>query len=224
MSAELANTVWRHFVVFAVSILTLSLCHGQEREVDKNHPGPRARLVEGSTHTADAIATPTYKQADTYVIGNEDILAISVWKETEISRTVPVRSDGKISLPLVGEVVAAGKTTTELQELVTDSLRPYISEPAVTVIVQEMRSKKFNILGHVQKPGAYSFSPPLTVVDAIALAGGFRDFAKSKNIYIIRTVGQGEIKRLPFNYKEVVHGIHPEQNILLQTHDTIVVP
>jgi len=92
------------------------------------------------------------------------------------------------------------------------------------VIVQEMRSKKFNILGHVQKPGAYSFSPPLTVVDAIALAGGFRDFAKSKNIYIIRTVGQGEIKRLPFNYKEVVHGIHPEQNILLQTHDTIVVP
>jgi len=222
MSTQPANALWRHSVMFAISILALNLCQAQES--DKNHPGPQARLVEGSAHTADSTPAAAHTQIDTYIIGNEDVLAISVWKEAEISRTVPVRSDGKISLPLVGEIAAAGKTTTQLQELVASSLRPYISEPAVTVIVQEMRSKKFNILGHVQKPGAYAFSPPLTVVDAIALAGGFRDFAKSKNIYVLRTVSEGEIKRFPFNYKEVVQGIHPEQNILLQTHDTIVVP
>jgi polysaccharide export outer membrane protein len=181
-------------------------------------------LLDSSPGSLVAAPVQSNRQTDDYVIGNEDILAISVWKESEISRTVPVRSDGKISLPLVGEILATGKTTTQLQDLLTTSLRPYISEPAVTVIVQEMRSKKFNILGHVQKPGAYAFSPPLTVVDAIALAGGFRDFAKSKNIYILRTVSEGEIKRLPFNYKEVVQGIHQEQNILLQTRDTIVVP
>jgi len=224
MTAQLPSYMLRPFVALAVLPLALALCQAQERESDKNRPGPQARLVDGSAHNTASAPATSNNQPDTYVIGNEDILAISVWKESEISRTVPVRSDGKISLPLVGEILAAGKTTTQLQELVTNSLRPYISEPAVTVIVQEMRSKKFNILGHIQKPGAYAFSPPLTVVDAIALAGGFRDFAKSKNIYILRTVSEGEIKRLPFNYKEVVKGIHPEQNILLQLHDTIVVP
>jgi polysaccharide export outer membrane protein len=210
-------------VTMAVFMLAFAVCQAQERESHKTGP-ETGGLLDSSPGSLVAAPVQSNRQTDDYVIGNEDILAISVWKESEISRTVPVRSDGKISLPLVGEILATGKTTTQLQDLLTTSLRPYISEPAVTVIVQEMRSKKFNILGHVQKPGAYAFSPPLTVVDAIALAGGFRDFAKSKNIYILRTVSEGEIKRLPFNYKEVVQGIHQEQNILLQTRDTIVVP
>jgi len=211
------------FVIVAIAILALTSLQAQERESEQKQLESQARLLGRSPRTPPAVV-PIKNQAGDYIIGNEDILAISVWKESEISRTLPVRSDGKISLPLVGDITAAGRTTAELQDLLTTSLRPYISEPAVAVIVQEMRSKKFNILGHVQKPGTYVFSPPATVMDAIALAGGFKDFAKSKSIYILRPVNEHETKRLQFNYKEVVQGIHPEQNILIQPHDIVVVP
>jgi polysaccharide biosynthesis/export protein len=211
-------------VITAIAILALITTEAQEQNLKTRQLESQARLLDNSPRTVAPAMAPTNDRLGDYVIGNDDILAISVWKESEISRTLPVRSDGKISLPLVGEVTASGRTSAELQDLLTTSLRPYISEPAVTVIVQEMRSKKFNILGHVQKPGTYIFSPPATVIDAIALAGGFKDFAKSKNIYILRPVNEHGTKRLQFNYKEVVQGIHPEQNILIQPHDIIVVP
>jgi len=158
-----------------------------------------------------------------FVIGNEDVLAINVWKEPDISRVVPVRTDGKISLPLIGEIQATGKTPKQLQDDITTGLGAYLSEPEVTVIVQEIRSQRFNILGHVQRPGSYLLSPPMTVVDAIATAGGFRDFAKSTKIYVLRDDG-GKKLRLPFNYKDVIRGKNDEQNIQLQPRDTIVVP
>ncbi len=157
------------------------------------------------------------------MIGNEDVLAISVWKEAELSRVIPVRTDGKISLPLIGELQASGKTPNQLQAEITQGLRSFMSEPEVTVIVQEIKSKRFNILGHVQKPGSYLLNPPTTLVDAIAIAGGFRDFAKIKRIYVLRDDGGKEI-RLPFNYKQVIKGSHTDQNIELQPRDTIVVP
>jgi len=158
-----------------------------------------------------------------FVIGNEDVLAISVWKDPELSRVLPVRSDGKITLPLIGELQATGKTPKDLQDEIITDLQTFISKPKVTVMVQEIKSKRFNILGHVNKPGSYLLAPPTTVVDAIAMAGGFRDFAKTKSIYVLRDDGGKQI-RVPFNYKQVINGSDPDQNIELQPRDTIVVP
>src|SRR5579863_799101 len=116
----------------------------------------------------------------TFVIGNDDVLAINVWKEPDISRSIPVRSDGKISLPLVGEVQAAGITPLKLEQDSAARLKNYIAEPEVTVIVQQVNSQKFNILGQINRPGSYPLTNAATVLDAIAIAGGFRDFAKKK--------------------------------------------
>ena len=159
-----------------------------------------------------------------FVIGNEDVLAISVWKEPEISRVIPVRSDGKISLPLIGELQATGKTPKQLQAEITSELQSYISEPEVTIIVQEIKSQRFNILGHVERPGSYLLTPPMTVVDAIAGAGGPREFAKLKGVYILRRQSDGKSVRISFNYKEALQGKRPEQNITLQARDIVVVP
>ena len=137
---------------------------------------------------------------------------------------MPVRSDGAISLPLVGEVEAGGKTTVELEQEITAKLRTYISEPVVAVMVQEMRSKRFNVLGQVAKPGSYLLTSNTTVLDAIALAGGFRDFAKQKSIYVLRKNPDGSETRLPFNYKDAVKGKNVEQNVKLLPRDSVVVP
>ncbi len=159
-----------------------------------------------------------------YVIGTDDLLAINVWKEQEISRTVPVRSDGKISLPLVGELMAGGQTPLQLEQEITKRLQSYISEPEVTVIVQDSKSRKINILGMVVRPGSYLLTGSTTVLDAIAMAGGFKDFAKQKSIYVLRQGDNGSEQRLPFNYKDVIKGKNTEQNIRLQPRDTVVVP
>jgi polysaccharide biosynthesis/export protein len=161
---------------------------------------------------------------NTYIIGIDDMLAISVWKEPEISKTVPVRSDGKISLPLAGEVQASGQTPLQLEQTLAAKLKSYISEPVVTVIVEKINSQKFNILGQVARPGSFSLTGAATVLDAIALAGGFRDFAKQKSIYVLRKNPDGTESRLPFNYKAVIKGKNQSQNIKLQPGDTIVVP
>lgn len=176
--------------------------------------------------SADPAATTTAVQPhdNTFVIGPDDVLAVNVWKEPEISRSVPVRSDGKISLPLVGEVQASGQTPHQLEVEIAKKLQSYISEPDVTVIVQEIKSQKFNILGLVAKPGAYPLTHSVTVLDAIALAGGFRDFAKQKSIYVLRQNPDGTQARLPFNYKDVIKGKNAEQNIKLQPGDTVYIP
>jgi polysaccharide export outer membrane protein len=161
---------------------------------------------------------------DSYVIGNDDLLAINVWKEPDISRSIPVRSDGKISLPLVGEVQAAGQTPLKLEQAIANKLQNFISQPEVTVMVQQSNSQKFNVLGQVAHPGTFPITNSLTVLDAIALAGGFRDFAKQKSIYILRQSADGTQTRIPFNYKEVLKGTNPAQNIKIQPRDTIVVP
>jgi polysaccharide export outer membrane protein len=171
--------------------------------------------------TAEAATKP---HDNTFVIGNDDVLAINVWKEPDISRSVPVRSDGKISLPLAGEIQAAGLTPLKLEQEIAATLKNYIAEPEVTVIVQQINSQKFNILGQVNRPGAYVITNSATVLDALAVAGGFRDFAKQKSIYVLRQNADGSQTRIPFNYKEVVKGQNPAQNIKLQPRDTIVVP
>jgi polysaccharide export outer membrane protein len=159
-----------------------------------------------------------------YLIGANDVLAINVWKEPDISRSVPVRSDGKISLPLVGELQAGGQTPQQLEQEITKRLQSYISEPEVTVIVTDSKSQKVNILGMVTRPGSYLLTSSTTVLDAIAMAGGFKDFAKQKSVYVLRQAPDGTQQRLSFNYKEVIKGKNPEQNIRLQAGDTVVVP
>jgi polysaccharide export outer membrane protein len=161
---------------------------------------------------------------DTFIIGNDDVLAINVWKEPDISRSIPVRSDGKISLPLVGEVQAAGQTPLKLEKDIASKLQSYISQPEVTVMVQQINSQKFNVLGQVMRPGTFVITNSPTVLDAIAFAGGFRDFAKQKSIYILRQNPDGSQTRIPFNYKDVISGKNTAQNIKLQARDTIVVP
>ncbi len=188
---------------------------------------PHSGHPEGAANTSQteaAKAPGAAPQITDYIIGSDDVLAISVWNEKDISRTVPVRYDGKISLPLIGEIQAAGRTPLDLERDITDRLHNYITSPVVTVIVQEINSKKFNILGEVVKPGSYSLTLAPTVVDAIALAGGFRDFAKRKDVYILRQNADGGQSRIRFNYKKFIKGKHSVQNVHLEPHDTIIVP
>ena len=194
--------------------------------------GPRAQAASQSTAPAPSAQSAASAQTgeaakahdDTFVIGNDDVLIINVWKEPDISRTIPVRSDGKISLPLAGEVQASGRTPLKLEQDIAAKLKNFIGEPEVTVIVQQINSQKFNILGMVNRPGTYPIANSATVLDAIALAGGFKDFAKQKSIYVLRQNPDGTQTRIPFNYKEVVKGQNTAQNIKLQPRDTIVVP
>jgi polysaccharide export outer membrane protein len=184
-----------------------------------------AKLVEPAAVQSAPTEGATKPHDDTFVIGNDDVLSINVWKEPDVSRAaIPVRSDGRISLPLAGEIQAAGKTPLALEQDIASKLQSYISEPEVTVMVTQINSRKFNILGQVTKPGSYPLTNSITVLDAIALCGGFRDFAKKKSIYVLRENADGTQSRIPFNYKEVLKGENPAQNIKLQPHDTIVVP
>ena len=199
------------FVLTGLCVSGVSLAQGK----------PAADAPPSQAAQSDSATKP---HDNTFVIGNDDVLAVSVWKEPDVSRSVPVRSDGKISLPLVGELQAAGRTPLSLERDIAGKLKNYISEPEVTVIVQQINSQKFNILGQVSKPGSYTLTNSATVLDAIALAGGFRDFAKQKSIYVLRQNADGTQARIPFNYKDVVKGKNPEQNIKLQPRDTIVVP
>ena len=180
-------------------------------------------VTTSSAQPAPATEAATNPHDDSFVIGNDDVLAINVWKEPDISRSIPVRSDGKISLPLAGEVQAAGLTPLRLEKDIASKLKNYISEPEVTVMVQQVNSQKFNILGQVARPGSYVIANSLTVLDAIALAGGFRDFAKKKSMYVLRQ-GASRDSRIPFNYKDVSQGKNMTQNIKLQPGDTIIVP
>ena len=187
-------------------------------------PAPAAPAADKQAGAKQGQGSPAAHSDSSYVIGANDVLAINVWKEPDISRSVPVRSDGKISLPLVGELTASGQTPLQLEQEIAKRLQNYISEPEVTVIVTDSKSQKVNIMGMVTKPGAYLLTSATTVLDAIAMAGGFKDFAKQKSIYVLRQAPDGTQKRIPFNYKEVIKGQNSEQNIRLQAGDTLVVP
>ena len=187
--------------------------------------GQPTPAADAGKHAADpATVIKSAPSDDSYVIGANDVLAINVWKEPDVSRSVPVRSDGKISLPLVGELQASGQTPRQLEQEISKRLQSYISEPEVTVIVTDSKSQKVNILGMVARPGTYLLTSSTTVLDAVALAGGFKDFAKQKSIYVLRQAPDGTQKRMPFNYKDVIKGKNPEQNIRLQAGDTVVIP
>lgn len=224
--------VRRYCLVAVGSLLACSagLLSGQQQAGQSQGAQSQVRQPQAVNSAAaepaasDSNSAPA-KQAhdDKFIIGNDDVLNINVWNEQNLSHTVPVRSDGKISLPLVGEIQAAGKTPLQLEGDISARLKNYINTPQVSVMVQEIKSQNFNILGQVAKPGTYSLVTSPTVVDAIAAAGGFKDFAKQKSMYVLRHSGQGET-RIPFNYKDFIKGKSTSQNIQLEPHDTIVVP
>jgi polysaccharide export outer membrane protein len=174
--------------------------------------------------TIQAPAGPTSKSVagPDYVIGADDNLHISVWKEPDLTASLPVRPDGKISLPLLNDVPAAGLTPMQLADSITEKLKKYIADPRVTVVVTAMNSRRIYVLGEVLHTGAVPLLPNMTVLQALATAG-FTQFANVKGIYVLRTENGKQVK-LPFNYKQVVKGADPRQNIALKPGDTVVVP
>src|ERR1700684_3457034 len=184
-----------------------------------NDKQPAAQSAAEDTSAASKAAT----QDPNYIIGAQDVLDISVWKEPEVSRTVPVRPDGKISLPVVNDVQAAGLTPSQLAAQITVSLKKYVTSPQVTVIVATINSQRVYIIGEVNRPGAFPMLPGMNVLQGLSSAGGFTQFAKTKSIYVLR-MENGKQQKYPVNYKEVVSGKHPDQDILLKAGDTIVVP
>lgn len=160
----------------------------------------------------------------TYRIGPGDVLQVEVWKEADASApAVTVRPDGKISLPMLGEVQAAGSTPSELQEALTAQYGRLIRDARVTVMVREVNSQKVYLIGEVRREGAIRLTAPLTVLQALAEAGGITDYAKRKRIYILRVTG-GRQALLPFDYDAVVRGEKVHQNVVLLPGDTVVVP
>jgi polysaccharide biosynthesis/export protein len=221
-TADCGSTRKQHSTTQAFALLALFgvLSIGA---VGQSASAPRPAAPAAGSQSDEKAARGAHSDSS-YVIGADDVLAINVWKEPEVSRSVPVRSDGKISLPLVGELMASGETPLQLEKEITTRLSSYISEPEVTVIVQDSKSQKINILGMVVRPGSYMLTASTTVLDAIAMAGGFKDFAKQKQIYVLRASDDGTEKRMPFNYKDVIKGKNSEQNIRLLPRDTVVVP
>jgi polysaccharide biosynthesis/export protein len=185
----------------------------------------QAALPTQKAAAASASKTMSQGQANDaeYKIGAQDVLRIDVWKEDQLTRTVPVRPDGKITLPLVNDVQAIGLTSMQLAAVITDGLKKYITNPQVTVTIAEINSRRIYVTGEVTRPGAFPLLPNMTVLQALSGSGGFTQFARSKKIYILRTE-DGKQTKIPFNYNEVVGGKKPEQNIALQPGDVIVVP
>lgn len=157
-----------------------------------------------------------------YVIGADDTLFISVWKETDLTNTLPVRADGMISMPLLNDVQAAGLTPMQLGDSITEKLKKYIADPRVTVVVTQMNSQRVYVTGEVMRSGAMTLTPGMTVMQALASAG-FTQFANTKKIYVLRHENGGD-KKFPVDYKRMIKGESSQQNILLKPGDTIVVP
>ena len=185
-----------------------------------NEPKPQA-AAPGSTTAPEKTAESSAAAVDPnkYLIGPEDLLFIRVWREPDFTSPASVRPDGKITLPLIGDVQAGDQTPLQLTKTITEMLGKYINNPDVNVVVTEVRSKKYYIDGEVLKPGTYLLVTPTTVLEALSNAGGFRDFANTKKIRILR---QGNILHL--NYKDVSKGKNLEQNIKVEAGDHIIVP
>jgi polysaccharide biosynthesis/export protein len=202
--------------LLAASMLFLAAVSGASAQV----PSPR-----GAVPAARAAALANSNALDTaaeYQIGPEDVLDISVWKNPELSRTVPVRPDGKVSLPLLNDFQAAGLTPSSLREQLVSRLSDFVPTPEVSVIVREVHSRKVAVVGAVKTAGRYELKSPMTVLEAIALAQGFTDFAARDRIVVLRQSG-GTTTRIPFNYRKIADGAEQE-NFFVRPGDIIVVP
>ena len=212
-------------ILFFVAVILLASAGNtraafQEKEKKSVKPVPSfSATLNDDTGTAVTPATTD----PAYIIGPEDVIDINVWKEPDMTRNVPVRPDGKISLPLINDVQAAGSTPQQLASTVTEKLRKFLTEPQVTVIVTQINSQRVFVVGEVLRAGAFPLIPGMTVLQALSSAGGFTTFADVKKIHVMRLVSGKHIE-LPFNYREVLKGDNPDQNIKLEPGDTVVVP
>ncbi len=207
---------WIHYVALLL-LPAMALPAAAQQDTKKKDDTKTVRATNIDPKPRPATEDPNY------IIGAEDVLDISVWKEPELTRTVPVRPDGKISIPLLNDVQAAGLTPRQLGLLITENLRKFLTEPQVTIIVTQINSRRVYLLGEVARPGAYPLLPNMTVLQALSSAGGFTNFAKQSKIYVLRTEN-GKPVKYPFDYKGVLSGKRPQDNIVLQPGDTIVVP
>jgi len=196
-----------------VLAIWLGLSGGQGQDTKK--PGTDTRSSNGAAAAQASLGEAEYK------IGPQDVLQIDVWKEPEITRTIPVRPDGKISLPLLSDVQAAGLTSLELAANIRDALKKFLTNPQVTVTVSAINSRRIYLTGEVGRPGPTPLTPNMTVLQGLSSGGGFTQFAKIKNIYILRQEDDKQV-RIPFNYKDVVAGKKPD--VSLKAGDVIVVP
>ena len=184
--------------------------------------GLSAWAQSSSAPTADNSKPPMSQAGPSYVIGPDDTLFISVWKESDLTETLPVRADGMISLPLLNDVQAAGLTPMQLAASITEKLKRFVADPHVTVVVTQMNSQRVFVTGEVTHSGAVNLLPDMTVLQALASAG-FTQFANTKKIYVLRNQN-GAQKKIPVNYKKLIKGEASDQNFLLKPGDTIVVP
>jgi polysaccharide export outer membrane protein len=212
-------------------LIVLTLVIGAN-ELHAQRPAARARettppTAPPPTTAAPPTAAPAAASApavDLYRIGPEDLLDISVWNNDAVSRVVPVRPDGRISLPLIPDIQAAGLTTIELRDALRRSLTAYITAPEVSVVVKEVHSFKVSVLGEVKLPGRYELKSHATILDAIAMAGGFNDFASRGRIVIMRQSG-GTVRRYSFNYSDFITHDHSQSDtVVLQPNDIVIVP
>jgi polysaccharide export outer membrane protein len=180
-------------------------------------PGPQTLAPTPMTGATAPISSA-------YVIGPGDTLSITVWKNETLSRVTPVRPDGKISMPLLHDIQASGLTAMQLRDKIATALGEFMPNPEVTVSVNEVRSMRVSILGEVVKPGVLELRGETTILEAIAMAGGFKDFASPSKITVIRNDDNGKTKRIRFNYNRAVSNGGDETNLVLKSGDVVVVP
>ena len=203
--------------IASVCLCGAAVAHAQEPSA-RNSKRAVPAAPPAAARAADAVVPVEDRD---YKIGPEDVLDISVWKNEELSRTVPVRPDGKVSLPLVNDIQAAGLTPSRLREELTRRLSEYVPTPEVAVIVREVHSAKVSVVGAVRSPGRYEVRSPATVLELIALAQGFTDFAARDRIVVLRQ--NGTPQRITFNYRKITDGTD-QDNFFVQAGDIIVVP
>jgi len=209
--------------LYSLSVLVFLMFAAYANAQDPSAPSDPAQTPQMDTSAANR---PSAGKAGvdpaTYIIGPEDVLQVNVWKEPTLSGNIPVRPDGKISLVLVGDIVAAGKTPMKLGDEIADQLKKYIQDPHVYVVVASVNSQRIYLVGEVGRVGPLPLTAGMSPLQAIAAAGGLGPFANAQKIYILRGP-QGRQQRIPFNYKAAMKGDNT-QNIVLQPGDTIVVP
>jgi polysaccharide export outer membrane protein len=213
MTKTVSQTAWR----WLLAVSCVAPAAAMPRSVDAQEARSAAAASVNETAATSREAT----LPDGFVIGPDDVLSIIFWRDKEMSTQVTVRPDGKISLPLLNEVQAAGLTPADLRAQVAAESKRFFENPSVTVVVNQINSRKVFITGQVVKPGPYALTTPTTVLQLISMAGGLKDFADGKNIMILRPEN-GRTTSYPFNYKEI--GKHLRQNIELKPGDTVVVP
>jgi len=207
------------YILLGLSLAAIAL-PAQDPKKPEAQQNAGNQTAPKSGQTSDAVAA----NDTSYKIGPQDVLRIDVWKEPEVSRAgLPVRPDGKVSLPLLNDVQAAGLSPLELSNVISEGLKKFMNNPQVTVTVLDINSKRVYVTGEVRRPGAFAMLPHMTVLQALTNSGGFTQFARIKGIYVLRNEGGKQVK-YPFNYKDVIKGNHPEQNIEMQPGDLIVVP